>query len=102
MSDRHTGTLRIPGPKVSPGHSSSRRLRQGLVGVVGLPVGEEEVDDHADDREQEDDEAPDELLHRRAVGLEDLDCAQVVSACFESVRRVDHVRATSVMRRVGM
>ena len=69
---------------------------------MGLPVGEDEVDDHADDGEQEDDKAPDELFHRGTVGLEDLDCAQVVSMCFESVRRADHVRATSGMRRVGM
>lgn len=33
----------------------------GLVGVVGLAVGEEVVDDHADNREEEDDEGPDNL-----------------------------------------
>ena len=32
-----------------------------LVGVVGLAVGEEVVDDHADDREKEDDKGPDNL-----------------------------------------
>jgi hypothetical protein len=32
-----------------------------LVGVVGLAVGEEVVDDHADNREEEDDEGPDNL-----------------------------------------
>lgn len=37
-------------------------------------VGEEEVDDEADDGEHEDAEAPEQLGDRRAVGLEDLDC----------------------------
>ena len=32
-----------------------------LVGVVSLAVGEEVVDDHADDREKEDDKGPDNL-----------------------------------------
>jgi hypothetical protein len=32
-----------------------------LVGVVGLAVGEEVVDDHADNREKEDHEGPDNL-----------------------------------------
>lgn len=53
------------------------RLGQGLVGatavVVGT-VGEEEVDDEADDGEDEDTQAPEQLVDGRAVGLEDLDC----------------------------
>lgn len=52
-------------------------LGQGLVGatavVVGA-VGEEEVDDEADDGEDEDTQAPEQLVDGRAVGLEDLDC----------------------------
>lgn len=52
-------------------------LGKGLVGaaavVVGT-VGEEEVDDEADDGEDEDAEAPEQLVDGRAVGLEDLDC----------------------------
>lgn len=51
-----------------------QRLRHGLIGVMGLPVGEEEVDGHADDGEEEDHETPDQLVDGRAVGLEDLDC----------------------------
>ena len=50
----------------------NQRLRQWLVGVVCLAVGEEEVDDHADDGEEEDNETPDQLVHRRAVGFQDL------------------------------
>jgi hypothetical protein len=44
-----------------------------LVGVVGLAVREEVVDDHADDGEEEDDESPDDLVRDGAVRLEDLD-----------------------------
>lgn len=51
-------------------------LGEGLVGsaavVVGT-VGEEEVDDETDDGEDEDAEAPEQLVDGRAVGLEDLD-----------------------------
>jgi hypothetical protein len=52
-------------------------LWQSLVGsaaVVGGAVREEPVDDHANNGEEEDDEAPRELVQRRTVGLEDLDC----------------------------
>jgi hypothetical protein len=45
-----------------------------LVGVVGLAVGEEIVDDHADNGEEEDNENPDDLARNGAVGLEDFDC----------------------------
>lgn len=54
-------------------------LRQGFVGaaaVVGRAVREDEVDDHADNRKEEDDETPEELLAGRAVGLEDFDCSR--------------------------
>lgn len=37
-------------------------------------VGEEEIDDKADDGEDEDAQAPQQLGYGRAVGLEDLDC----------------------------
>lgn len=40
--------------------------------MVGT-VGEEEVDDEADDGEDEDAQAPEQLVDGRAVGLEDLD-----------------------------
>jgi hypothetical protein len=42
---------------------------------VGLAVGEEVVDDHANDREEEDDECPEHLVGDGTVGLEDLDCS---------------------------
>lgn len=52
-------------------------LGKGLIGatavVVGT-VGEEEVDDETDDGEDEDTQAPEQLVDGRAVGLEDLDC----------------------------
>jgi hypothetical protein len=47
-------------------------LRQGLVTRAALVVGavrEQIVDDHADNGEEEDDEAPDELLGGRAARL---------------------------------
>jgi hypothetical protein len=44
-----------------------------FVGVVGLAVGEEVVDDHADDGKEEDNEGPKHLVRYRTVGLEDLD-----------------------------
>lgn len=53
----------------------ARLCRDGLVGVVGLAVGEEVVDDHANDREEEDDECPEHLVGDGTVGLEDLDCS---------------------------
>lgn len=43
--------------------------------VVGT-VGEEEVDDEADDGEDEDAQAPEQLVDGRAVGLQDLDCGR--------------------------
>lgn len=41
-------------------------------------VGEEPVDDHADDGEKEDDQTPEKLVRRGTVRLEDLDCKQKV------------------------
>ena len=52
---------------------SCRLCGNRLVGVVGLTVREEVVDDHADDGEEEDDECPKHLVGDGAVGLEDLD-----------------------------
>jgi hypothetical protein len=46
--------------------------RDGLVGVVSLAVGEQVVDEHADNGEEEDDESPKDLVGHGAVGLEDL------------------------------
>jgi hypothetical protein len=63
---------------------SSRRLASlivapldvgnGLVGVVSLAVGENVVDDHSDNGEEEDNKSPEDLVGDRAVRLEDLDC----------------------------
>ena len=39
----------------------------GLVGVVGLAVGEEVVDEHADNGEEEDDKSPENLVGDGAV-----------------------------------
>jgi hypothetical protein len=39
----------------------------GLVGVVSLAVGEEIVDEHANDGEEEDDKSPEDLVGHRAV-----------------------------------
>ena len=58
-------------------------LSHGLVAgaaVVCGTVGEEVVDDHADDGEEENDKAPDELRDGRAVRLEHLDWNQERSA----------------------
>lgn len=53
--------------------------RNGLVtaGVVRSTVGEEIVEEHADKREDEDDETPEDLVDRGAVGLDDLNCGSV-------------------------
>lgn len=51
-------------------------LRQRLVRAAAVVLGavrEEPVDDHADNGEEEDDQAPEELVDWRTVGLEDLD-----------------------------
>ena len=48
---------------------------RGVVRVahVRLAVGEEVVDDHSDDGEEEDDETPEDLVRDGAVRLKDLD-----------------------------
>jgi len=38
---------------------------------VGCAVGEQVVDDHSDDGEEEDDERPEDLFARATVGLDD-------------------------------
>jgi hypothetical protein len=48
---------------------ASEHLGQRLIGIVGVAVGEQVVDDHADNREEEDDEGPQELGQRRTVRL---------------------------------
>ena len=37
-----------------------------------LAIGEEVIDDHADDGEEEHDETPDDLLSNSTVGFDDL------------------------------
>jgi hypothetical protein len=44
---------------------------------VSLAVGEQVVDNHSDDGEQEDDETPKDLVGNGTVRLEDLDCDTV-------------------------
>lgn len=46
---------------------ASKHLGQRLIGIVGVAVGEQVVDDHADNREEEDDKGPQELGQRRTV-----------------------------------
>lgn len=58
----------------------ARRLRgNGFVAarVVFGAVREEVVDEHSDEGEEEDDKAPDDLVERRAVGLDDLNYARL-------------------------
>ena len=47
---------------------------------MGLTVGEEVVNDHADDGEEEDNKGPDDLAGDGAVRLEDLNCNTRVSS----------------------
>jgi hypothetical protein len=47
---------------------------------VGCAIGEQVVDNHADDREEEDDERPEDLLTRAAVGFDDFDCSRLAYA----------------------
>jgi hypothetical protein len=68
--------------------------RDGLVGIVGLAVGEEVVDDHADDGEQEDDESPEDFVRYGALRLEDLNCGHRVSLVLMFITKegtIDHV-----------
>lgn len=43
-----------------------------------LSVREQEVDDHADDGEQEDDETPDELIGDGPVRFQNFDCSYFI------------------------
>jgi hypothetical protein len=52
----------------------------GLVSVVSLAVGEEVVDEHANDGKEEDDESPKDLVGDGTVRLEDLDYSTDASA----------------------
>lgn len=61
------------------GSFASLRLCNRLVRVMRLAVGEEPVDDDATDGEDEDEQAPEELLERWAVRFEDLNCGRCVS-----------------------
>jgi hypothetical protein len=45
-------------------------------------VGEKPVEDQAEDREEEDDDAPEQLVRGRAVGLEDFHYRSLVSSIF--------------------
>jgi hypothetical protein len=50
--------------------SAPLHVRNRLVSVVSLAVGEEVVDEHADNGEDEDDESPENLVRDGTVGLE--------------------------------
>lgn len=53
-------------------------LGDGLVsGTVGGAIREEPVDDHATDREQEDNQAPQDFVGNWTVGLQHFDYSQV-------------------------
>lgn len=47
---------------------------------MGGAVGEEVVDEHANEREEEDNQAPDNFVQRRAVRLDDLNCTRISAA----------------------
>ncbi len=51
-----------------------------FISVVGLSVREEVVDDHANNREEENNESPDDFSGDGAVRLEDLNCGTSMSA----------------------
>lgn len=60
----------------------SERLSNGLISstrVVCLAVGEQPIDDNADNREEEDQHTPEDLVGNWAIGFEDLDCGLRVS-----------------------
>ena len=54
---------------------------------MGLAVGEEVVNDHADNREEENDEGPEDFVRYGAVRLENLDCGRRVSLAWGLQRR---------------
>jgi len=59
-----------------------------LVSVVSRAVGEEVVDKHADNWEEEDNESPDDLVAYGAVALEDLNCGTNSSAYASQTKRL--------------
>lgn len=59
--------------------------------VMLCAIREEIVNDHADDWEKEDDEAPDDLVQRRTVRLDDLDYKVLVSI-YDSKCETRHLR----------
>jgi hypothetical protein len=66
---------------------------------VLLAVREQPVDDHADDGEDEDDQAPKKLVHGGTVRLEDFDCEGTsVSMVHEQGRKQDSVLQTRMSR----
>lgn len=65
--------------------------------LVRRAVRKDVVNDQADEREEEDDQAPDQLLCRRAARFDDLDCSSNMSVCglwstrwAHGVGRTDH------------
>lgn len=60
--------------------SAPLHVRDRLVSVVSLAVGEEVVDEHADNGEEEDDESPENLVRDGTVGLEDFNYSTDMSA----------------------
>jgi hypothetical protein len=63
-----------------PSDASVRLCGDRLIGVVSGAVGEDVVDEHSDDGEEEDNESPDDFVSDGAVALEDLDCGTNTSA----------------------
>jgi hypothetical protein len=57
-----------------------RLSRNRLIGVVSGAVGEEVVNEHSNDGEEEDHKSPDDLVAHGAVALEDLNCGTNTSA----------------------
>jgi hypothetical protein len=72
---------------------------RGVVRVahVRLAVGEEVVDDHSDDGEEEDNETPENLVRHGAVRLENLDCTFV--STIKNIREIwKYVLQTRISR----
>lgn len=53
-----------------------------------LAVGEKPVEDQAEDREEEDDDAPEQLVRGRAVGLEDFHYRSLISSILSEILQV--------------
>lgn len=67
---RHTSHVQItPTKSVRVGFSHLGQRLIGAAAVVLGTVGEEPVDNHSDDGEEEDNQAPEQLVNGRAVGL---------------------------------